>query len=117
MVDTKKITKKMTKKCNDSLSSALLQKATGLEVDEVVEEYCHDSETDDLRLVKRKVTKKQLPPDIQAVRALLEYYGDNCADEYSAMSDEELVKERDRLLKILREQGPEEDYDGIKQDE
>lgn len=49
------------------------------------------------KLVKRKVTKREIPPDIKAVKLLLD--GGN--DE--AFSDEELEEEKQRLLKLLKE--------------
>jgi len=85
-----------------SISKALIKKATGLSVDEVVEEYTQNPEDDSLRLVKRKVTTKQLPPDIQAVRTLLEFCDDKNLNEFSKLTDDELLKERERLLDILK---------------
>jgi hypothetical protein len=48
----------------------LRQKASGFEADEVVEEYVNDE--DGLKLVKRKVTKKYIPPDTSAVKILMD---------------------------------------------
>ena len=93
------------------LSKALIKKAMGLSVDEVIEEYAQDDETKDLKLVKKKVTKKQLPPDIQAVRALIEISNLADSDTYVNMSDEELVKERDKLIEILMKNKGEDDGD------
>ena len=90
-----------------SLSKALIKKAVGLSVDEVIEEYAQDEETKDLKLVKKKVTKKQLPPDIQAVRALMEINNYAESDTYTKMTDEELYKERDKLIEILKKEGAE----------
>ncbi len=49
------------------------------------------------KLVKRKVTTREIPPDIKAVKLLLD--GGN----YEAFSDEELEEEKQRLLKLLKE--------------
>ena len=49
------------------------------------------------KLVKRKVTTREIPPDIKAVKLLLD--GGN--DE--AFTDEELEEEKQRLLKLLKE--------------
>ena len=49
------------------------------------------------KLVKRKVTTREIPPDIKAVKLLLD--GGN--DE--AFSDEELEEEKSKLLKMLDE--------------
>lgn len=50
-----------------------------------------------MKLVKKKVTKRDIPPDIKAVKLLLK--GDSCA----SMSDEQLEREREELIKMLKE--------------
>ncbi len=49
------------------------------------------------KLVKRKVTTREIPPDIKAVKLLL----DGGGDEH--LSDEELEEEKQKLLKLLKE--------------
>ena len=63
---------------------------------EIVEEF--SVEDGELKLVKKKVTRKDIPPDIKAAKMLMEERG---FDEYS---DGELEAERERLLKILKEE-------------
>ncbi len=76
--------------------------ATGLSASEVVEEFAMvDGE---LTLVKKKVTKREVPPDIKAVKMLLEERGE--------ASDEELEAERMRLLSLLDEQNFEGERNG-----
>ncbi len=84
----------------DSLEEALKKCAVGFDTSETVEEFAvQDGE---LKLVKRKVTRRDIPPDIKAVKMLL----DGRRDE-SQLSDEELEAERNKLLKMLKE----EDFD------
>ena len=85
---------------NEELTKALLKKAMGYSVDEIVEEYAKTDE-DNLTLTKRKVTKKHIPPDIPAARALLELFWDKNKD-YKNYTDEELENEKQRLLKLLK---------------
>ena len=81
---------------NERVRAALEKKALGYDTDEVVEEYgCTDGEA---VLLKRKVTKKAVPPDIQAAKILLERQ-----TSVQEMSDEELERERLRLLRLLKE--------------
>ncbi len=80
----------------DKLREAILKVALGYSLGEVTEEY--DAKDGELRLVKRKETKKDIPPDLKAVKLLLE--GDT---DYAALSDEELEKEKSRLLAQLKE--------------
>ena len=84
----------------DSLEEALKKCAVGFDTSETVEEFAvQDGE---LKLVKRKVTRRDIPPDIKAVKMLL----DGRRDE-SQLSDEELEAERNKLLEMLKE----EDFD------
>lgn len=78
------------------LNDALLKVALGYQVAEVTEEY---AEVDgELKLLKRKKTKKDVPPDLKAMQLLL---GDN-GGGVESMSDEELESEKQRLLDLLK---------------
>ncbi len=85
---------------DNELEQALKKCAVGFETGETVEEFAvQDGE---FRLVKRKVTRRDIPPDIKAVKMLLDEHPDD-----ASLSDEELAAERDKLLKMLKE----EDFD------
>lgn len=87
----------MNEDLSKQLFDAVKRKAIGYMTTENVEEYSLvDGE---LCIVKRKVTQKEVPPDIAAVKFLI----DEDADEYSEMSEEELKKEKIRLLNLLKE--------------
>lgn len=88
----------MAKK-EEKIGEALLKVALGYQLAEVTEEY---AETDGaLRLVKRKKTKKDVPPDLKAVQMLLS--GEN-GDSFADWTDEQLEEEKARLLAALNEQ-------------
>lgn len=95
---------------DDEIKSALLKKALGFESDEIVEEYVTD-ENGNAVLSKRKITKKFNPPDINALRFLLEQ-GDLSDDDISKMTDQELLHEKNRLLQLLKEKEKEENENG-----
>ncbi|MBO4594360.1 MAG: hypothetical protein J5697_01500 [Clostridia bacterium] len=78
----------------DSVKDALKKKAFGYDTEETVEEFAY-KEGEEI-LAKKKVTKKNVPPDITAIKMLLEEDVD-----LSEMTDEELEKEKIRLLKLL----------------
>lgn len=78
----------------DKLRGALYKKALGFDTEEVVEEYQDEGAA--LKLIKRKVTKKNVPPDITAIKLLLD--GEKGVAE---MTDGELEAEKLRLLKLL----------------
>lgn len=75
----------------------LKQKAQGYEADEVVEEYVNDQ--DELKLVKRKVTKKYVPPDTSAVKLLMDLEP-NIED----LTDQEILEEIERLKTQIKEE-------------
>ncbi len=78
------------------LDDALLKKALGYDTSEIIEEFSGDE--GQVVLVKKKVTKKSVPPDMTAIKMLLE--GDG-KEDVASMTDEELKAERDRLIKEL----------------
>ncbi len=80
------------------LKDVLVKKALGYDVKEVVEEYIAD-EDGEIKLSKKKVTKKNVPPDLTALKILL----DGEEKPIRSMSDEELEKEKVRLLNLLKE--------------
>lgn len=85
----------------EEIKKALVKRALGYESDEIVEEYTAD-ENGNAVLSKRKITKKYNPPDINALRFLMEQ--DELSDvELSQMTDAELIKEKNRLLQLLKE--------------
>ncbi len=82
----------------EKIGQALLKVALGYQIAEVTEEY---AETDGaLKLVKRKKTKKDVPPDLKAVQMLLS--GEN-GESYAGWTDEQLEAEKARLLALLQE--------------
>ena len=84
------------KEKQERLGEALLKVALGFQVAEVTEEF---AEVDgELKLTKRRRTKKDVPPDLKAVQMLL---AENDCD-YLSMSDEELFREKERLLEELK---------------
>ena len=88
------------KDTGEELSKTLLKVALGFKVAEVTEEF---AEVDgELKLTKRKRIKKDVPPDLKAVQLLLSESG---GGGVSAMSDEELEREKQRLLAILEKNG------------
>ena len=86
-------------KKEEKLGDALLKVALGYQIAEVTEEYAEVN--GELKLTKRKKTKKDIPPDLKAVQMLLAVEG---GEEYGGWSDEELAKEKQRLLGLLQEE-------------
>ncbi|MBQ3572308.1 MAG: hypothetical protein IJA15_05735 [Clostridia bacterium] len=87
-------------KIYEKIQKALLKRALGYDSSETVEEYAKDGE--DMTIIRKKVTKKNVPPDISAVKMLLENLSDS-PNSLSSLSEEELEKEKLRLLALLKE--------------
>lgn len=71
--------------------------ANGFDNIETVDDYALDPETNELKLIKRRVTTKYVPPDLDAYKLL---YG---ASNFDSLSDEELEQEKERLIRSLLE--------------
>lgn len=88
----------MDSKIVEKIRDALIKRAVGYDTEETVEEYSGSG--DDITMVRKKITRKNVPPDISAAKLLLEESGE---DDYSAMTDEQLEEEKQRLLKMLKD--------------
>lgn len=88
----------MKKKINQAIKDALIKKALGYTSTEIIEEYSNGE--DGLVLQKKKVTSKDIPPDPQSFKALLDIQGDK-ANAFEGMSDEELLKEKEEIIKLI----------------
>ena len=81
----------------EEVKAALRKRALGFETDEVVEEYGFNE--GEAVLLKRKISKKVVPPDIQAAKMLMEEQG-----TLRTLTDEQLAAEKERLLRLLTEE-------------
>ena len=88
---------KKEKTSSEKLKEALLKKALGYDLLETTTEYVGD-ESGEIKLSKKKVVKKNVPPDIVAIKMLID--GDTPIE---IMTTEELEKERERLIKELNQ--------------
>ncbi len=82
----------------EKIRKALKKKAFGYDCTEVVEEYVSDDDGG-VKLCKKKVTKKNVPPDLSALKILME----DSTVPLETMTDEQLESEKIRLLKLLDE--------------
>ena len=83
---------------DEKIKKALIKKALGYDATEVVEEFV-SGEEGEIKLTKKKVTKKNVPPDLTAIKMLTE----ESAVDLRQMSDAELEQEKQRLEKLLAE--------------
>ncbi len=82
----------------EELAAAVRRKALGYETSESVDEYgLIDGQ---LALIKRRVTVKDVPPDVAAVKFLMEMYGEDTEE----LSERQLKEEKIRLIKLLKEE-------------
>ena len=54
-----------------------------------------------MRMIKRKVVSKNVPPDVSAAKLLYELEGGTT--DLKDLTDEELEKEKQRLIQILKD--------------
>ena len=77
------------------IEKSIIKKALGYNYKEVIDEYAIDG--NQKTLVKRKVTTKNVPPDLTAVKMLLDEIT-NQQKDYSNMTDKEIVDEIKKVL-------------------
>lgn len=78
----------------ESMKKALIKRAAGYIQKEISEEYIEQEGK--MKLVKRKVVTKDIPPDLEALKIILSEKSD-----YSALSDEELESELENLKREI----------------
>ncbi len=83
----------------DNVLTNLKRKALGYEVTESTVEFVIDEEGN-RRAVKEKMQQKVMPPDTQAIKLYYELL--NATESLETLSDEELLKEKERLLAELK---------------
>ena len=94
-----KVVKKQTRKKEEKIGDALMKVALGYQIAEVTEEYAEVN--GELKLTKRKKTKKDVPPDLKAVQLLL---SSTESADYGGWTDEALQAEKERLLSEITKQ-------------
>ncbi len=81
---------------DETLKKALLKRAVGYIQKEIAEEYT--SQDGKLILIKRKVTTKDIPPDLDALKIIL-----NEKKDYSSLSDEDLQAEWEKVKREIED--------------
>ncbi len=80
---------------------ALKQCIVGMKTEETTSEYALDDETGEMRMVKQKRIEKIVPPNPDIIKLI--YHKVSGETNYEKLSDEELERERLRLLNQLKE--------------
>lgn len=78
--------------------SSLYELAKGCVLKEKVEDFVADVDGN-VNLKNRKIVRKQLAPDLQAIKVFMEL---KVQDDFEDMTDEELEKEKERLLEEIK---------------
>lgn len=73
----------------------------GIKTIETTTEYALDEESGKLKIVKQKVCEKNIPPNVDLLKLI--YPQLEQKTDYNSLTDEELEKEKQRLLKELKE--------------
>lgn len=108
----------------DKIKKILIKKAEGYFYDEETFEYVQKPQkeeekqlsfdditnhtktqqisNDQLSLVKKKVTSHYIPPDMIAIKILLENFGENiCSNNLENMTENELIEYKNRLIESI----------------
>lgn len=82
------------------IKQALIKKCLGYNTKEIVEEYVVENE--EVKLTKKKVTKKHIPADISAMKLYFELFNES-SGVFDNLTDSELDKEAVKLIKRYQE--------------
>lgn len=88
---------------DEKLKKALIRKALGYSVKEETVEFSRDDTGGEV-VSKRKVSRKHIPPDISALKMLLEHFFTEEFKDVEEMTDEELQEEREKIIELLKEE-------------
>lgn len=87
---------------DSSTIKAIKQCITGMKTEEITSEYVRDDETGKMIMVKQKKIEKNLPPNSDLIKIIYQKLTEKTTN-YNQLSDEDLEKEKQRLLKQLKE--------------
>lgn len=87
---------------DESTMRALKQCITGTTTKEITTEYSVD-DNGELKIVKQKINEKTIPPNVDIIKLVYQHFVEETVD-YEKMSDEDLEKEKNRLIKLLKEE-------------
>ena len=88
---------------DDSTLKAIKSCIVGITTKEIVTEYVFDEATNGLKISKQKVLEKTIPPNVDVIK-LLYQHRENNESKFDSLTDDELEKEKQRLLKLLKEE-------------
>ena len=81
----------------------LKQSILGTTAKETTTEFVLDEETNKMKVVKKKVSEKFMPPNADIIKLFYQHYFGKDED-YEKLTDDELIMEKQRLLKELEEE-------------
>lgn len=82
---------------------ALKECIKGLTTKETINEYVLDEETGKMKLVKQKINEKSIPPNVDLIKLVYAQISQKETD-YEKLTDEELEKEKQRLILELKKE-------------
>ena len=83
----------------NDIYDALVKRALGHTVTEESTEYSVDRNGAE-KIVRKKISVKEVPPELSALKLLLKERKEN----FDGMTEEQLLKEKERLLKMLSDE-------------
>ena len=88
------------KQVKSHIKKILKKLANGYDYFEEIEEYVKSVDDNEMILSKKKITKRYVPPDMLAIKMLLEIDGESF--RLSDMTDQELLDLKNSLIKKIQ---------------
>ncbi len=81
---------------------AIQQLLLGLTTKEETNEYIKDESDGQLKLIKQRIKTNTIPPSVDIIKLLIN--NQSLETDYSNLSNEQLLEEKQKLLKQLKEE-------------
>ena len=88
---------------DDATIKAIKSCIVGTVTKEIVTEYVYDEDAGEMKITKQKVSEKNVPPNVDIIKLI---YSMKTSEQsrFESLTDEELEREKQRLLSILKEE-------------
>lgn len=87
---------------DEDTMKALKQCLVGMTIKETTSEYTLNEETNSMVMIKQKISEKTIPPNPDLMKLIFQKLSQEDTD-YNSLSDEDLQREKLRLLRELKE--------------
>lgn len=87
---------------DEATTEAIKKLITGMVSKEETSEFVYDEKTGKMKLIKQKIKKNNIPPNIDIIKLIYSQLAKD--DDYNKYSTEQLQEEKQKLINQLKEE-------------